>query len=138
LEDSHGIEAVSLGRYTLIVFAIVAGGLGLAWPLGLRDLEPRARSAALLGGTLAAINTLAAYGLATWSIGRSTNAFLGAVLGGMVGRMGLMLVAVVAAVLALGLPKVPLAISLLAYFVVFLVMELALLHKSTSVRMPAP
>jgi hypothetical protein len=134
LEDSHGIEAVSLGRYTSIVLTTVAGGLGLAWPLGLRGLDPRARWAALFGGALAAINTLAAYALASWSIGRSNNAFLGAVLGGMVGRMGLMLVAVVAAVLALGLPKVPLAISLLSYFVVFLVMELALLHKRTSVR----
>jgi hypothetical protein len=132
LEDGHGIEAVSLGRYTLIVLAIVTGGLGLAWPLGLRGLEPRARWAALLGGVLAAINTLVAYGLASWSLGRSTNAFLGAVLGGMVGRMGVMLIAVVAAVLALGLPKIPLAISLLSYFVVFLVMELALLHKQTS------
>jgi hypothetical protein len=128
---------VSLGRYTLIVVAILALGLGLAWPLGLRGLDPRARWAALLGGVLATVNTLTAYGLVSWSIGRSTNAFLGAVLGGMVGRMGLMLVAVVAAVLALGLPKVPLTISLLSYFVVFLVMELALLHKRTSPGVPA-
>ena len=42
-----------------------------------------------------------------------------------------------AAVLALGLPKIPLAISLLSYFVVFLVMELALLHKRTSTGVPA-
>jgi hypothetical protein len=137
LEDGHGIEAVSLSRYALIVVAIVAAGLSLAWPLGLRGLDPRARWAAVLGGALAALNTLAAYALASWSIGRSTNAFLGAVLGGMVGRMGLMLVAVVAAVLALGLPKVPLAFSLLSYFVVFLVMELALLHKRTTVRAAA-
>jgi hypothetical protein len=129
---------VSFARYALIVVTVVAGGLGRAWPLGLRSLDSRARWAALLGGVLAAVNTLAAYGLASWSIGRSTNAFMGAVLGGMVGRMGLMLVAVVAAVLALGLPKVPLAISLLAYFVVFLVMELAILHERTSVRQAAP
>lgn len=128
---------MSLSRYALIVVAIVVSSLGLAWPLGLRGLDSRARWATLLGGALAAANTLAAYGLVTWSIGRSTNAFLGAVLGGMVGRMGLMLVAVVAAVLALGLPKIPLAISLLSYFVVFLVMELALLHKRTSTGVPA-
>ena len=82
---------------------------------------------------MAALNTLAAYGLVLWSSGRSTNAFMGAVLGGMVGRMGAMLLAVVALILALGLPKVPLAVSLLAYFVVFLVMELSVLHK----RVPA-
>ncbi len=129
---------MSFSRYTLIVLAIVAGGLGVAWPLGLRELDSRARWAAAFGGALAAANTLAAFALASWSIGRSTNAFLAAVLGGMVGRMGIMLVAVVVAVLALGLPKAPLAISLRAYFVVFLVMELAILHKRTSVRVAAP
>jgi hypothetical protein len=125
---------VSLGRYSVIVLAIVAGGLALAWPLGLRGLEPRARGAALYGGILAALNTLLAYALVVWSSGRSTNTFLGAVLGGMVGRMGLMLLAVVAGVLALDLPKVPLAVSLLSFFVLFLVMELAILHK----QLPGP
>jgi uncharacterized membrane protein YccF (DUF307 family) len=67
-----------------------------------------------------------------WSANRSTNVFMGAVLGGMVGRMGLLLAAVVAAVLLLGLPKVPLALSLLSYFVLFLVFELAMLHRKTS------
>ena len=124
---------MSFGRYTAVVVGILAGTLSLAWPLGLRGLEPRARWAALAGGALAALNTLAAYGLVLWSAGRSTNAFMGAVLGGMVGRMGAMLLAVVGLILALGLPKVPLAVSLLAYFVVFLVMELAILHK----RVPA-
>jgi hypothetical protein len=128
---------VSLSRYALIVVAIVVSSLGLAWPLGLRGLDSRARWATVVGGALAAVNTLAAYGLVTWSMGRSTNAFLGAVLGGMVGRMGIMLVAVVVAVMAFGLPKVPLAISLLSYFVVFLVMELALLHRRTSTGAPA-
>jgi hypothetical protein len=55
----------------------------------------------------------------------------------MVGRMGLLLVAVVVGVLALGLPKVPLAIALLTYFVLFLVMELAILHRHTPGR-PLP
>jgi hypothetical protein len=125
---------VSLGRYALIVAGIVGGSLAVAWPLGLRGLEPGARWAALAGAALAAANTLAAYALVRWSGPRSTNAFLGAVLGGMVGRMGAMLLLVVAGILALGLPKVPLAVSLLAYFVVFLVMELAILHKSLPTR----
>jgi hypothetical protein len=47
----------------------------------------------------------------------------------MIGRMGLMLAAVVAGVLVLGLPKVPLAISLLSYFVLFLVFEISVLQK---------
>ena len=74
----------------------------------------------------------AAHALVQWSSRRSTNAFLGAVLGGMVGRMALMLAAVVAGVLLLDLPKVPLAVSLLSYFVLFLAMELTILHRRTS------
>ncbi len=75
---------------------------------------------------------MAAHALVRWSSRRSTNVFLGAVLGGMVGRMALMLAAVVAGILVLKLPKVPLAASLLSYFVLFLVMELSILHRSTS------
>jgi hypothetical protein len=125
---------VSLGRYTATVLAIVATGLALAWPLGLRNLEPKARWATAFGGGLAAVNTIAAYGLVLWSTGRSTTTFLSAVLGGMVGRMGIMLVAVVVGVLALDLPKVPLALSLLSFFVLFLVMELTILHKHVPAR----
>lgn len=123
---------MSLGRYALVVLATVGGSLALLWPSLLGSLEPRGRWAAAAGGALAALNTLLAYCLVLWSQRRSTNVFLGAVLGGMVGRMALMLSAVVALVLALGLPKVPLAISLLSYFVLFLVLELAVLQKRTT------
>jgi hypothetical protein len=125
---------LSLGRYTILVLVLVAAALAVAWPLALRRLDAPVRVAVFLGGGLAALNTVAAHALALWSWRRSTNAFLGAVLGGMVGRMGLMLAAVVAGVLVLGLPKLPLALSLLSFFVVFLVMELTILHRRTSVR----
>lgn len=120
-------------RYAAIVAATVALPLGALWGL----MTAETARAALCGAALAAANTVAAYGLAVWSAGRSTSVFMGAVLGGMVGRMGLMLAAVVAGVLLLGLPKVPLALSLLAYFVVFLVFELAVLHRKTSPRAEA-
>jgi hypothetical protein len=119
---------VSFGRYAALVVVVVTVSLGGLWPV----LAAGNRTAAVAGALLAAVNTLGAYGLVLWASGRSTNAFMGAVLGGMVGRMGLMLAAVVAAVLFLGLPKVPLAVSLLGYFVVFLVFELAVLQRRTS------
>ena len=122
---------MSLGRYALVVLAVVGGSLGLLWLLLAPALGPRGWWAALAGGGLAAANTLVAYGLVIWSAQRSANVFMRAVLGGMVGRMAVMLAVVVALVLGLGLPKVPLAISLLSYFVVFLVIELTLLHKRT-------
>jgi hypothetical protein len=119
---------VSFARYAALVLAVAGASLAALWPL----LEKEWRRAALAGAALALANTMAAYGLVMWAKRRSTNVFLGAVLGGMVGRMALMLAAVVAAVLHLGLPKVPLALSLLAYFVVFLVFELTVLQRRTS------
>jgi len=125
---------LSLGRYALIVMGIVTSTWAVAWLPVLSTLSVQERWAALAGSGLAALNTVAAYALVLWSQQRSTNVFLGAVLGGMLGRMAVMLVAVVAAVLGLGLPKVPLALALLAYFVLFLVLELAILHRRTSAQ----
>jgi hypothetical protein len=123
---------LSLLRYTILVLSIAAATSALAWGVALRRADAPTRWAAAFGGALAVANTLAAHGLVLWSSRRSTNAFLGAVLGGMVGRMGLMLGAVVAGILLLGLPKLPLVVSLLSYFVLFLVMELSILHRRTS------
>ena len=111
---------------------MAASSLAIAWPLGLRGLDPASGWATLYGATLAVINSIAAHFFVLWSERRSTNVFLGTVLGGMVGRMAVLLVAVVAGILLLGLPRVPLAISLLSYFVLFLVMEITILHRRTS------
>jgi hypothetical protein len=125
---------VSFARYSLIVLAFAGGSAAALWPLLGRFLGDHERLAAAGGAGLAVLNALLAYAIVLWSERRSTNVFLGAVLGGMLGRMALLLAAVVAGVLLLGLPKLPLALSLLAYFVVFLVLELAILQKKTSPR----
>jgi hypothetical protein len=123
---------LSLLRYTIVVLGIAALTFALAWTIALRRADAPTRWAAAFGGTLAVANTLVAHALVQWSTRRSTNAFLGAVLGGMVGRMVLLLAAVVAGIVTLGLPRLPLAFSLLSYFVLFLVMELSILHRRTS------
>jgi hypothetical protein len=123
---------VSLVRYSLLVLGVALGTLVLCWPFVLRPLDLSARAAVLFGLAVALANTIAAHALVRWSAGRSTTAFLRAVLGGMVGRMAVMLAAVVAGLLSLGLPRIPLAFSLLSYFVVFLTMELTILHRQTS------
>ena len=122
---------MSLIRYSSLVLAIALPPLALAWALALRRADGPTRWAAAFGAAVAIANTVAAHALVRWSQRRSTNAFLAAVLGGMVGRMALMLGAVVAGVLWLGLPKLPLVGSLLPYFVLFLVVELAVLHRET-------
>lgn len=123
---------MSLLRYSTLVLAVAAATLAIAWGGALRRADAPVRGAVAFGAGLAVVNTVAAHALVLWSSRRSTNAFLGAVLGGMVGRMAVMLAAVVSGVLLLGLPKLPLAASLLSYFVLFLLMELSILHRHTS------
>jgi branched-subunit amino acid ABC-type transport system permease component len=112
---------------------MTAGSLALVWPL-LSGAGPSAQRAVGFGAALAAVNTALAYFLARWSSRRSPNVFLGAVLGGMFGRIVVMLGAIALGVLALDLPRLPLAFSVLSYFTVFLIFELALLHRQTSRR----
>lgn len=124
---------MSLKRYSILVLVVATATLSA---LSLVVPETAARAAVGFGAALAVLNTLAAHALVLGSQGRSTRAFLGLVLGGMVGRLGLMLAAVVLGVLALGLPRLPLVVSLLAYFALFMVMELTLQHRSTGRALP--
>jgi hypothetical protein len=123
---------LSLFRYSVLVVGVALATFALAWAVALRRADAPTRWAAAFGATLAVANTVAAHAIVVWSSRRSTNAFLGAILGGMVGRMAAMLATVAAGVLVLGLPRVPLAVALLSYFVLFLVMELTILHRCTS------
>jgi len=128
---------VSFQRYALIVLGIVSGSLLLVLTGLSGVLDGSARLAALTGGVLAAANTLTAYFLVRWSERRSSNVFMRAVIGGMLARMALMLGAVLLAILYLGLPKLPLTISLLSYFMLFLIFELRVLHTHTQPRTEA-
>lgn len=125
---------MSLSRYTILILATAGATFALASLSVLSRSDPSVRWAAAFGTALAVANTLAAHALFLTSSRRSANAFLRLVLGGMVGRMALMLAAVVAAVLWLGLPKLPLAVSLLSYFTLFLMIELTVLHRATGTR----
>jgi hypothetical protein len=118
---------VTFGKYALFIIgaALLSQAALLPW------LPEGVRPAVALGAALAASNVLLAFALAAWGLKRSPRAFLGAVLGGMTARLGLVLLAVAVAVAAFGVPKVPLTMALLGYFVPFLVFELAVLHRST-------
>jgi branched-subunit amino acid ABC-type transport system permease component len=118
---------VSLLRYSILVLA-VAGATLLAATLVVPRGTP-VLTAVAFGAALATLNTLATHALVRWSERRSTKVFLGAILGGMVGRMALMLAAVLVGVLVLGLPQLPLVVSLLGYFVLFMILELTLQHR---------
>jgi hypothetical protein len=123
---------VSVGRYAGIVGAVLAVTLA-ALVLGLGGrLAPADVTGVLVGSGIAAANSIAAYALVVWSAGRSNVWFFRAILGGMLTRMMFMLAAVVAGILFLGLPRLPLVFSLLACFVALLVFELAVVSRRVS------
>jgi hypothetical protein len=110
---------------SLTAFAgIVAAILSLSLAVSAATLATRPAQAVGAGALLAGLNALAAYGLVLWSRGRSTGAFMKAVLGGLTLRLLLMLAAVVVALRVLGLAELPFVASLLGHFVLFLVLEL--------------
>jgi hypothetical protein len=128
---------VSIARYTTIVAAFLTVSQGLLRATLGGVLEANGGKSLLLGGGLAALNTCTAYFLARWSATRSNRAFLMAILGGMTARMAVMLAVVAIAALGFGLPQLPLIVSLLGYFAVFLAFELAVLWRSPAVQ-PVP
>jgi hypothetical protein len=119
---------VSLVRYSMIVAAMAVGSFAALWP-SLGSRADGTRGAVALGTALAALNAVAAYALVVWSSGRSNVAFFRAVLGGTLGRMAFLLGIVVTAVIGLAIPRLPLVLALLSYYVAFLVLELAVVHR---------
>jgi len=117
-------------RYSILVLAVAATSLALLVLSVAR--EPALRDAVAFGAAVATLNTLLAHALVGFAERRPNKVFMGAVLGGMLGRMLLMLAAVVVGVLALGLARVPLVASLLGYFTLFLVLELTVQHRHFS------
>jgi len=122
---------VSFARYAQVVVAVAGVFLALLWPLAGR-LGAGGGAAAAWGAALAVLNTLAAYRLVLWSQGRPVVSFFRAILGGMLVRMAVLLVAVVVALRAAALPAVPFVISLLGHFVAFLVLETAVVSRTAT------
>lgn len=122
---------MSFSRYAQVVIAVAGVSLALLWPLA-GALGAGGWPAAGWGAALAVLNTLAAYWLVRWSEGRPTVSFFRAILGGMLVRMTLLLIAVAVVLLATGLSPVPFVVSLLGHFVAFLALETAVLSRTAA------
>jgi hypothetical protein len=118
---------VSFTRYAQVVVAVAGAALALLWPLA-----PGGWAAAATGAALAVLNTLAAYGLVSWSRERPTVWFFRAILGGMLVRMTVLLVAVAVVLRSGVLPAVPFVISLLGHFVAFVALETAVVSRTAA------
>ena len=121
---------MTLSRYALQAAAVAAGSVALLWPWLDRNAAAGATFAVAYGAALATLNTIAAYASVKWGENRPTQAFLSAVLGGMVGRMAVMLGALAAGLLLLDLPQAPLVLSVMAYYTLFLVFELNVVNRT--------
>jgi hypothetical protein len=119
---------VTFARYAQVVAAVAGVSLALLWPLAGR-LGAGGWAAAAGGAGLAVVNTLAAYRLVLWSRDKPTVLFFRAILGGMLVRMAVLLLAVAVALRAAALPALPFVISLLGHFVAFLALETAVLSR---------
>jgi hypothetical protein len=119
---------VTLLRYATLVTGTVAVPLTIFAFLWSED--PHAVRSAVYGASVAALNALGAYSTVLWAQRRRTNVFLGAILGSMMGRMALVIGAVIVGLGTLDLRRVPMVVSLLGYFVLFLALELKTLPRT--------
>jgi hypothetical protein len=122
---------VSFARYAQVVMAVAGVSLVLLWPLA-GTLGAGGWAAAAGGAALAVLNTLAAYRLVRWSRGQPTVWFFRAILGGMLVRMAVLVVAVAVVLRAGALPAVPFVISLLGHFVAFLALETVVVSRAVA------
>lgn len=90
---------------------------------------PEAAASAGLGAGLATLSALGSVWLMAWAMWRPQPVFLGALVGGFLGRMVLFSGAVALLVLATELPPAAFVGGLFCYYVVFQVLEIRALHR---------
>jgi len=117
-------------RVALVVLTVAAVA---AYPL-LRLNNPEIFVAALAGTALSTLNVLAGFLTIEIAFGKSYTSFLKAVLGGMGLRMLLLLGALTLLVTVYHLHTVALTVSLLGFYVVYLVLEILYLQKKVVVK----
>jgi hypothetical protein len=102
---------------------LAAGGALLAYPLWRMDSQHTVMAVAT-GALMAAVNALAGYWALTYAQGKSYTTFLKVVLGGMGIRMAVLLGVLAMLIKIAGMHPAALTVSLLGFYVVFLVLEI--------------
>jgi hypothetical protein len=118
------------------VLLVLVLGIAVAVPVLWKSPFDIQRAAAI-GGALSTMNVLAGYFAIRYAYTKSYTTFLKAVLGGMGVRMTLMLGALAALVLLGGMDAVALMVSALAFYGVFLVLEIVYIQYSLSMKSQA-
>ncbi len=118
-------------RNVALVFLVVGGVM--AYPLA-RFASREVLVGALAGGLLSTINVLLGFLAIEYSFERSYTTFLKTVLGGMVVRMMAMLGTMVALILIVRVHAGALTVSMLGFYLIYLVMEVVFIQKKVLVR----
>ncbi len=116
-----------------VATVLVCALLLLAYPLtALGSGEVSIAVAA--GAALSTVNVMLGYMAIRYSFDRSHTTFLKAVLGGMGLRLLFMLGAFTALIMGFGLNPVPLTVSLLGFYAVFMVLEIVYIQRRMTDR----
>lgn len=109
----------------------LAVGLTLARLVVLQQGEEIFR-AVVAGAVLSTLNVLVGFLTIELSLGKSHTTFLRATLGGMGIRIGVMLVMLVALVRLFGFHATALVVSVLSFYIIYLVLEIIYVQKKAS------
>jgi len=123
---------VDVGFPRRILAVLCVTGALLAYPLLLGSRE--IATAAVVGALLSTANVLLGYLAIEYSFEKSYTTFMKMVLGGMVARMLLTLGIMVVLIVVLHMHAVALTVSLLGFYLIYLVMEVLYVQKKILVR----
>jgi hypothetical protein len=116
-----------------VALVVLIGAAVLAYPL-LRFASPGVAVAAAAGAAMSTLNALLGYAAIEYAFGKSYTTFLKVVIGGMGVRMLAMLGIMLVLILAFRLPALPLTLSMLGFYMVYLVLEILFIQTKVMVK----
>jgi hypothetical protein len=118
-------------RFPFQVAAAFAVGLAIGLLVVSRQGQ-EVSDAVIAGAILSTLNVIAGFLAIEWSFKKSHTTFLKAVLGGMGIRLGVMLVLLVVLVRFVGLHAPALVVTVLCFYIVYLVLEIFYIQEKVS------
>ena len=116
-----------------VAVVLAATGVALAYPLATYGSAEIA-FAVIIGALLSTVNVLLGFLAVEYSFEKSYTTFLKAVLGGMGLRMLFLLGVMLVLILRFHVQAVALTVSILAFYLIFLVMEILFIQKKMAVK----
>jgi hypothetical protein len=116
-------------RALVVLLGTTAAFAPLAWLAAHALSGPRGVLSAALGAGLAVLLALAGTVLQIWAFRKPQKVFLAALVGSLVGRMAIFLVALAAVVAATELPPAPFVGALFFYYVICQVLEIRTVRR---------